>query len=146
MKRTVRQILEKKGSRVWTISPGASGYEALELMADKNIGALVVMESGKIMGIFSERDYARKVILKGKSSKETPVRELMSEHVITVSSSQVIEVCLAIMSEKQFRHLPVVEDGQLAGLVSMGDVVKMIIADQKITIDQLEKYITGSLY
>lgn len=146
MKRTVRQILGKKGSSVWTISPDASGYEALELMADKNIGALVVVESEKILGIFSERDYARKVILKGKSSKKTDVRELMSQKVFSIGPSQTIEVCMAIMTEKQVRHLPVVEDDRLVGLVSIGDVVKVVIAEQKITIDQLEKYITGSLY
>ncbi len=146
MQRTVRQILEKKGSQVWTISPAASGYDALVLMADKNIGALVVVDSGKILGIFSERDYARKVILKGKSSKETAVRELMSEKVFSIGLSQTIEMCMAIMSEKQVRHLPVVADDSLVGLVSIGDVVSLIISEQKITIDQLEKYISGSLY
>jgi len=146
MKRTVRQILGKKGSQVWTIPPDASGYESLVLMADKNIGALVVVESDKILGIFSERDYARKVILKGKSSKETAVRELMSEKVFSIGLSQTIEVCMAIMSEKQVRYLPVLENDRLAGLISIGDVVKTIISEQKITIEQLEKYISGSLY
>jgi len=146
MQRTVRQILGKKGSQTWTISPEASGYEALVLMADKNIGALVVVESERILGIFSERDYARKVILKGRSSKETAVRELMSDKVFTIDLSQTIEMCMAIMSEKQVRHLPVLDNDRLAGLVSIGDVVKMIISEQKITIEQLEKYISGSLY
>jgi len=146
MQRTVRQILGKKGSQVWTIPPEATGYDALVLMAEKNIGALVVVESDKVLGIFSERDYARKVILKGKSSKEVAVRELMSEKVFIIGQSHTIEMCMAIMSEKQVRHLPVLENDRLTGLVSIGDVVKMIISEQKITIEQLEKYISGSLY
>ena len=143
--KTVKEILEKKGSQVWSISPDESGYAALKIMADKNIGALVVVESGKMVGVYSERDYARKVILMGKSSKETAVRSLMSTNIISVNPDHSIDVCMAIMSEKQIRHLPVLENDDLVGLISIGDVVSMIISDQKFTIDQLEKYITGSL-
>lgn len=145
MKRTVKMILDKKGGQVWSIDPDKSGFEALQILEEKNIGALPVVANGKMLGIFTERDYARKVILKGLSSKETPVGKLMTRNVIHVSPTQTIDVCMGIMTEKHFRHLPVMENDSLVGLISIGDVVRMIISEQKFTIDQLEKYITGSM-
>jgi len=141
---TVRQLLGGKSGEVWTISPKASVYEALQLMADKNVGALPVVETGELVGIFSERDYARKVILKGKSSRETAVGELMSHPVFCVGPEQTIEGCMALMTEKRVRHLPVLEDNALAGIVSIGDVLKAIISQQKVHIEDLEHYITGA--
>ncbi len=140
---TVRQILKNKGSQVWSVEPTAMVYSALQLMADKEIGALLVLAEGKLVGIFSERDYARKVILHGKTSAETQVSEVMSPDVVTVGAEQSIAECMALMTEKRFRHLPVVEGGQILGVISIGDVVKAIISDQKFVIEQLESYISG---
>ncbi len=144
--RTVRDILRMKGHDVWSVDANSTVYNALSLMADKNVGALVVLEEGKLVGIFSERDYARKVILKGKSSLNTPVKEIMTSTVFCVRPDQAIEDCMVLMTDKRIRHLPVLEDDQLVGIVSIGDVVKEIIAEQGITIQQLENYIVGSGY
>lgn len=139
--KTVRQLLQSKGSKVFSIAPDARVFEALKLMADKNIGALVVLDGGRLAGIITERDYARKVILHGKSSHDIPVREIMSETVLTVQPGQTVEDCMALMTEKRVRHLPVVEGDRLVGLLSIGDFVKEVIADQEQTIKQLESYI-----
>ena len=141
--KTVREILNAKGDSVLTVAPDASVFEALELMAGQNVGALVVVEGEAICGLLSERDYARKVILKGKRSPDTPVREIMTPEVICVSPEQKPEACMALMTEKHIRHLPVLEEGRLVGIVSIGDVVKAIIDDQQFTIEQLHHYITG---
>lgn len=140
---TVRQILDNKPAQVWTISPRATVFEALQLMADKNIGSLLVVENGKLVGILSERDYARKVILQGRSSRNTTVGELMAETVFYVTPDQTVEDCMALMTDKRVRHLPVLKDGKLLGIVSIGDVVKAVITNQEGTIRQLEQYITG---
>lgn len=139
----VRDILQGKSTDVWTIAPDEMAYRALEIMAEKNIGALVVTEGGQVVGIFSERDYARKVILKGRSSKETPVRDLMESILHSVQPDQTIEDCMTLFTDKRVRHLPVIVNGQLTGLVSIGDVVKRIISEQESTIQQLEDYIVG---
>jgi CBS domain-containing protein len=141
--RTIRQILEQKGYEVLTIDPGASVYSAIEIMADNGIGALMVMEDKRPVGLISERDYARKVILKGRSSKDTEVREVMTTHVYCVHPEQTVEECMALMTEKRVRHLPVTQDGGLLGIVSIGDLVKSIIAEQQFIIEQLEHYICG---
>jgi CBS domain-containing protein len=141
---TVRQVLQRKPPGVWTVGPDATVYEALTLMAEMNIGAVPVLEDGALVGIFSERDYARKVILMGRSSRETTVGELMSHPVVSVSPDIPIEACMALMTERHFRHLPVVEGGCLIGIVSIGDIGKAIIADQRIFIHDLESYITGA--
>ena len=140
---SVNDLLRDKGDRVWTIAPAASVYAALELMAQANIGAVVVTESGQVVGIFSERDYARKVILQGRSSKTTPVSELMTHDVLYVSPADTIENCMALMTAKRLRHLPVLDAGQLVGLISIGDVVKAILSDHEIIIRELERYIHG---
>jgi len=141
---TVRQLLQRKPPGVWTIGPEATVYEVLALMAEMNIGAVPVIEGDVLTGIFSERDYARKVILMGRSSRETTVGELMSHPVVTVSPDIPIEGCMALMTDRHFRHLPVVEEGRLIGIVSIGDIGKAIIADQRIFIHDLERYITGA--
>ncbi len=143
--RTVHHILEWKGSAVWSVSPDATVYEALSIMAEKNIGALTVLDGDTLAGIFSERDYARKVILKGKTSKEMKVREVMTSPVVSVTPANSIQDCMAAMTEKHFRHLPVVSGGKIAGIISIGDVVKEIIDEQRSTIDQLSGYITGKV-
>ena len=141
--KTVRQILGPKGTTVHTVEPGASVFDALARMAEVNVGALVVVEDGEVVGLLSERDYSRKVILVGKSSRETPVREIMSHPVICVSSQHDVNGCMALMTDKRVRHLPVLENEQLAGIISIGDVVKAIIEEQQFTIEQLEHYISG---
>ncbi len=138
----VRQVLKEKGYNVWSIAPDSTVYEALQLMAEKNVGALVVLDQKKVIGIISERDYARKVILRGKSSLDTPVREIMAK-VVSIRPDQTVEECMALMTDKRTRHLPVLEDKQLVGIVSIGDVVKKIISHQEFTIQQLDNYITG---
>lgn len=143
--KTVRDILKKKGNDIYSISPQASVYEALQVMADKNIGAVLVIEKGKLVGILSERDYARKVILKGKASKETLVSDLMTRNVLYVSSDKNVEDCMFLMTTKNIRHLPVIEDDRLIGIISINDVVKIIISEQKFAIDALEKYMQSSL-
>ncbi len=140
---TIRQLLNKKGNHVWSISPNATVYEALELMAEKNIGAVLVMEGDKLLGIFSERDYARRCILLNRRSKETAVKELMTADVITIPPSATIDDAMALMSEHHIRHLPVVEDGKVVGVVSIGDIVKAVIENQAHIISHLEGYITG---
>ena len=142
MKR-VRNILTRKGNDVWSISPSASVYDAMKLMADKGIGALLVMEGEKLVGIISERDYARKVILQGRSSRTTSVEEIMTSRVAYAEPGQNIEECMAVMTEKRIRHLPVMEAGQVRGVISIGDLVKSIIDEQKFIIEQLERYITS---
>jgi CBS domain-containing protein len=142
---TLRQVLHEKGKNIWTVHPDATVYDALQLMADKNIGAVLVLENGNLTGIMSERDYARKVILEGKSSRETTVREIMTDKVLYVRPEQTIEECMAIMTEKHFRHLPVLEDGVVIGVISIGDVVHAVISEQKFIIHQLENYIAGGL-
>jgi CBS domain-containing protein len=140
----VSQLLKTKGRDVWSVTPDTPVYDALKLMADKNIGALLVLEKGKLVGIFSERDYARKIILKGKTSRHTPVREIMSPKVYYVRPDQSIEDCMALMTDKRIRHLPVMEDDEVVGVISIGDVVKAIISEQEFVIRQLENYISGS--
>ena len=142
--KTIRQILGRKGYAVHTIGPDATVLETLQRMAEHDVGALVVVEGGEVVGLVSERDYARKVILKGRFSKDTPVREIMSHPVVCVSSTQTVASCMSLMTERRIRHLPVIENGQLAGLISIGDVVKTIIEDQQFTIEELENYISGS--
>jgi|SRR3972149_6742782 len=139
----VMQILQTKGNAVWTIGPHETVYEALELMAKKEIGALVVVDAGKVVGIFSERDYARKVVLEGRLSKETPVSEIMTERVVGVNLDTTVEVCMELMTEGHFRHLPVMDGDRLIGVISIGDVVKSIISEQGHLIEQMEKYILG---
>tara|TARA_Y100001949_G_scaffold105215_1_gene88843 strand:+ start:171 stop:605 length:435 start_codon:yes stop_codon:yes gene_type:complete len=141
---TIAQLLNTKGNQVWSVKPKATIFEALEIMSEKEIGALLVMEDGKLTGIFSERDYARKVILKGKSSKETPVGELMTKKVFYIDSQKTINDCMAMMTAKRIRHVPVIEDNQVMGIVTIGDVVNQIISEQEVTINHLENYITGS--
>lgn len=139
--KTVRQLLQSKGSQVYSITPDAKVYEALRLMADKEIGALVVVDGGCVAGMITERDYARKVILHGKSSHDIPVRDIMTAKVHTVDPKQTVQECMALMTERRFRHLPVVEGERLCGLVSIGDLVKEVIAEQQQTIRELETYI-----
>ncbi len=139
----VMQILQTKGNAVWTIGPNETVYEALKLMDDKDIGALLVVDAGKVVGIFSERDYARKVILEGRASKETPVKDIMTERVVGVNLDTTVDVCMQLMTEGHFRHLPVMEGSQLVGVISIGDVVKSIITEQGHLIEQLENYILG---
>ncbi len=139
----VAEIIKLKGNGVFTISPNITVFEALKILAEKNIGALVVTEQDKVVGIFSERDYARKIILKGKSSIDTTVSELMTKDVLYVSASDSIDDCMALMSENHIRHLPVIEEEKLVAVISIGDVVKHIIKHQKFQIRELEKYIKG---
>jgi CBS domain-containing protein len=144
--KTVRHILEAKGSEVYTIGPEASVLEALGRLAEKDVGALVVTGSdGRIVGMLSERDYARKVALVHRVSRDTPVRDIMTQEVICVAPEQTVETCMALMTRKRFRHLPVVVDGRLAGLVSIGDVVKTLMDEQQFAIQQLEHYIMGGV-
>lgn len=138
----VRQLLSTKGSAVYTVAPDASVYDAIAIMAHRGIGALLVMEAGEVLGVISERDYARKVILQDRASQSTPVREIMTTRVVSGRPDQTIEECMALMTEKRIRHLPIMEDGRLAGIISIGDLVKAIIADQQFVIEQLESYIT----
>jgi CBS domain-containing protein len=141
---TVRQLLARKGNSVHHVSPDASVLDALRLMAQHDVGALVVLERGELAGLISERDYARKVILRGKHSDETRVREIMDDKPACVRSLQTLEDCMQLMTDRRTRHLPVVENGQVAGLVSIGDVVKAIIADRETTIDELQQYIQNA--
>ena len=140
---TVRNILQKKGNAVYSVSPDTSVYDALEDLEEKNLGALVVVENGKLIGVFTERDYARKVILKGRSSKETLVRDIMSSTPIFVHPDKTLDDCMQLMTDKFIRHLPVLENDQLIGVVSIGDIVKYIIYDKDFIIENLEHYITG---
>lgn len=140
--KTVRQLLQAKASKeIYMIAPDARVFDALKLMAEKDIGALVVVENERVAGILSERDYARKVILHGKSSHDIPVREIMTSQVVTVAPGQTVEECMQLMTDGRFRHLPVVEGGRLVGVVSIGDLVKEVISEQQQTIRELESYI-----
>lgn len=141
---TVEQVLDAKGRDAYSVSPGTSVFEALQLMADKNIGALLVLEDDKLVGIFSERDYARKVVLEGKGSKGTKVQEIMSSKVLCVGLKHTMPQCLALMSDKHLRHLPVHDGGKVMGVISIGDAVGSIISEQEFIIGQLERYITGT--
>lgn len=142
---TVSDLLREKGTAVWAVRPDATVFEALELMAEKNIGAVLALDDDRLVGVMSERDYARKVILMGKSSRETTVSEIMTARVLCVRVRQTVAECMALMTEKHVRHLPVLDDdGHLAGIVSIGDVVKAVIAQQEFTITNLEQYITGA--
>jgi len=141
--KTVRDILKIKGRDVWSVTVGATVFEALRLMAEKEVGALLVMDDRRIAGIISERDYARKIVLLGRTSPNTRVEEIMSSHVVYTHPDQSIEECMAIMTDRRIRHLPVMEEGKLVGIISIGDLVKTIIAEQKFTIEQLERYISG---
>ena len=143
MKR-VSDLLDHKGQDIWSLAPDATVYEAIDQMAQKGCGALLVMEGKQLVGIISERDYARKVILMGHSSKETPVSQIMTTPVVFVTPQNTVDECMAIMTEHHFRHLPVVEDTNVVGVVSIGDLVKWIISGQAQTIKELEGYITGT--
>ncbi len=140
---TVKDILSEKGSGVWTISPDAKVYDALKLMAEKGIGALIVFEKDDVVGIMSERDYARKIVLLGRHSQDTKVRDIMTSPVYGVHMDTTADECMALMTDKHIRHLPVCKDEKLAGVISIGDVVKAIIGHQKVTIENLENYIMG---
>ena len=140
----VSQFLEKKGHDVWWVAPETTVFDALQLMANKKVGALLVLEEDSLVGVFSERDAARKVILKGKSSKDTPVRDIMSTKIVCVTPNQSTEECMSLMTEKRVRHLPVMDGEKLIGIISIGDVVKAVIADREDVIEQLEHYITGT--
>jgi CBS domain-containing protein len=140
---SVGVILAHKGSAVWSIAPNSMVFDAIQLMADRNVGALPVVEKGELVGIISERDYTRKVILKGKSSKDTPVRDIMTQEPVTVHPGDSVGECMHVMTEKRVRHLPVMEGAKMVGLLSIGDLVRRIISAQTATIDNLEKYITG---
>lgn len=142
--KSVREILQKKGKSVWSVTPDTTVYDALQLMAEKEIGAVLVLQNGKVEGIMSERDYARKVILQGKQSKDTLVREIMSSKVLYVNTSLSTEECMALMINKRVRHLPVFEDHELVGIISIGDVVKAVIDEKEFVIDLLVHYITGT--
>lgn len=143
---SIRQLLDKKGSEIWSTTPEASVYDALVHLAEKNVGALLVLQEGELVGIISERDYARKVALQGKVSVETPVGEIMTQKVITVSPQNTVEEAMALMTDKRIRHLPVVEEDKLVGVISIGDLVKSIIAKQEVMINQLENYISGTQF
>lgn len=140
---TIGLLLEQKGHEVWSVPPDATVYDALRLLDERDVGALLVISGEKLVGILSERDYARKVALKGKTSMRTPVREIMTEKVVVVGPDRTIEEALAIMTERRLRHLPVVEADEVVGVVSIGDLVKEVIADREFIIDQLESYIAG---
>ncbi len=140
---TIRQILNKKGNQIFSVTPETTVYDTLKLMADKNIGAVLVLDEGKLVGIMSERDYARKVVLKGKISKEIPVNEIMSSNVICIDPDQTIINTKAVMIQKRIRHLPVMEDDKLVGIISIGDVVNAVLEENSFMIDQLATYIKG---
>ena len=141
---TVGRLLDTKGHDVWSIAPDASVFDAIKLMADRGIGAGLVMKGEKLVGVVSERDYARKVILQGRSSKDTPVRQIMTDKVFYVRPDQTVEDCMVLMTEKRIRHLPVLDGDRLVGMISIGDVVKSVISEKETLIRQLENYITGS--
>ena len=139
----IGEILNQKGNRVWSVSPESTVLEAIRMMAEKNVGALLVVKDGRLLGILSERDYTRNVVLKGRSSKDTLVREIISGKVIAVSKDHTVEECMRLMTENRIRHLPVVEQTTILGVISIGDLVNTIISAQNSAIQQLETYITG---
>jgi len=140
---TIRDLLQEKGFDIYAITPESSVYQALQLMAEKNVGALMVMTGETVEGLISERDYARKIVLKGRFSKDVPVREIMSPEIVAIGPEEDVERCMTLMTHKRVRHLPVFENGRLIGLISIGDIVKAIIEHKEETIQQLEKYIKG---
>lgn len=140
---TARDILQRKGTHVYAASPDTTVFDALGTMAEHNLGALVIMEGGKLVGVFSERDYARKVVLKGKFSRETPVREIMTPDPVVIAPGTELRECMRLMTDRQIRHLPVVEEATITGVLSIGDVVKFIIEDQDDSIQHLTRYIIG---
>jgi len=142
----IKDVLKMKGNDIWSIGPDETVYKALEIMAEKDIGALLVIDNGQVVGIFSERDYARKVTLKGKSSRETTVGELMTKELYSITSDKSVEECMALMTAAHCRHMPVYENNKLSGIVTIGNIVNTIIAEQKINIIDLENYIKGSGY
>ncbi|HET7312901.1 MAG TPA: CBS domain-containing protein [Salinisphaera sp.] len=139
----MNDLLRNKPSDIWTVAPEDSVYDALRLMDEKNIGVVLVIDSGRLIGLLTERDYARKLVLHHKSSRETPVRDVMATHVAYIEPGKEIEDCMALMTERRFRYLPVMDNDRLVGLVSIGDLVKAVIADKKFMIEQLEHYISG---
>jgi CBS domain-containing protein len=139
----IREILQHKGNTVWTIAPEATVFEAIQMMADKNVGALLVTKSERLLGIMSERDYTRKVILKGRASKETPVRDIITSRVLTVTPDHTVQDCMKLMTDHRIRHLPVVQGTKILGIISIGDLVNSIISQQTSAIEQLQTYITG---
>jgi CBS domain-containing protein len=141
---TIGEILSRKGSNVWSVRPDDTVFEAIQMMADKNVGALLVMSGGKLLGLVSERDYTRKVALKGRSSKETAVQEIISSPVITATPEDTVEECMRLMTHHRVRHLPVLEGEQVVGIVSIGDLVNWTISVQTVAINQLESYISGN--
>jgi CBS domain-containing protein len=141
---TVCHLLAQKGDEIWSTSPDDSVFDAVRMMADKNIGALVVIEDGRLVGIITERHYARNVVLKGRTSPQTRVKEIMRTNVVYVRLDHTVEQCMAVMASKQVRYLPVIDDGKLLGILSIGDLVKSIIKDQEFAIEQLEHYISGT--
>jgi CBS domain-containing protein len=141
--RTVRQLLEGKTPGVFAIGPESPVLDAIRLMAEKRIGALLVMQAGTLAGIVSERDYARKVVLQGRSSRETPVRDIMTADVVSVRLDDSVERCMGLVTERRIRHLPVLENGHVVGVVSIGDLVKAVIEDQQVELDQLQRYIAS---
>ena len=143
MERTVAGILAEKGTEVFSVAPGTRVYEALRLMAERDVGAVVVLEADRLVGIMSERDYARKVILRDRTSRQTRVEEIMTSEVITVAPTTTVGECMELMTDHRVRHLPVVDRGSLVGLVSIGDVVRAVISQQEALIEQLERYITS---
>lgn len=140
---TVGNLLTTKGSEIWSIGPDNSVFEALEMMAEKNVSGLLILENDKLVGIFTERDYARKLILKGRLSKNTKVSDLMTKNILYVETQNTIEDCMKLMTVKRIRHLPVLDNGRLIGILTIGDLVKQIISEQQTTIHQLENYISG---
>lgn len=140
---SIEAILHQKRGDVWSVAPDATVYDAIAMMAEKNVGALVVLEERRLVGIVSERDYTRKVMLRGKRSRETLVREIMSTELTTVEPKESVDHCLRFMTDKRVRHLPVVKEGEICGVISIGDLVKHVISVQSATLDQLERYISG---
>lgn len=141
--RTVRHLLETKAPEVFAIGPDAPVFDAIRLMAEKRIGAVVVIDAGRLAGILSERDYARKIVLEGRSSKETPVRDIMTPRVVTVGMSDTVDACMRVVTERRVRHLPVLDGDEVVGVVSIGDLVKAVIEDQQVELDQLQRYIAS---
>ena len=143
VRRTVRQLLQDKGHAIWSIHPDETVFEALRVMADKDVGSLVVVDGAAVVGIFSERDYARKVILHGHASRDLKVRAIMTSDLVTVGPDQTLADCMRLMTDNRVRHLPVIENGSQVGVISIGDVVKAVMAEQEFLIDQLQSYIGG---